>query len=55
MTCIFMAYHAELQCLEHLCDKAMNRSMKISEYRNEIKADVKKQHDLYVDNLVGDI
>ena len=33
---------------------AANRS-KFETLRREIKADVRKQHDLYVNNLVGDV
>ena len=28
---------------------------KFESFRREIKADIKKQHDLYVDNLAGDV
>ena len=41
------------------CDTSLtntNRQMFMKEtLRREIKADIKKQHDLYVNNLVGDV
>ena len=42
--------------MEHVC-KVLKRNIESprSSLRKEIKADIRKQHDLYVNNLVGDV